>query len=345
MTQNYHVGVDISKSKIDCVVLDADLNCLFEKVVGNTPAQIEAFFAMVMKKLKVSSEQLFVCCENTGIYNRQLENACVAMRIRIWREHALKIKRASTDMRGKTDRKDAFRIAEYSIRYYDKQKLYKPRSQKLQELNKWAKVRSTLIEKKLALEQQIKEAMEFDVLEYEILNNGFKKVLKAILAAIKQADEKIKSIYLTEEQITKNITLLQTIPGIGLQCALSLVLATNNFHDFDSAKQLACYAGVVPFQNQSGTVTKKERISPQANKGLKKTLHLSAMAAVKSESELREYYKRKVSEGKNKMSVINAVRNKLLNRAMAVITRQTPYEKQNQGMFYQKEHENSCFLT
>jgi transposase len=345
MTQNYHVGVDISKSKIDCVVLDAELNCLLEKVVGNTQKQIETFFLLIMKKLKITPEKLFVCCENTGIYNRQLEKACVALNIRIWREHAIKIKRASTDMRGKNDRKDAFRIAEYSIRYYDKQKLYKPLSQKLQELNKWGKVRKSLIEQRVAIEQQISEAKAFDSLEYEILNSGYKKVLSAIVTAIKQADEKINAIYKTEEQIAKNIELLQTIPGIGLQCSLGLVLATNNFLDFDSARQLACYAGVVPFQNQSGTITKKERISPQANKNLKKALHLSALAAVRSEPQMKEYFKRKVSEGKNRMSVINAVRNKLVHRVMAVIERQTPYTIMNPGELYQKEQENTCFLT
>jgi hypothetical protein len=42
--------------------------------------------------------------------------------------------------------------------------------------------------------------------------------------------------------------------------------------------------------------------------------------------DLRTCYQRKVLEGKNKMSVINAVRNKLLHRIVAVVKRGTPYE-------------------
>lgn len=34
---------------------------------------------------------------------------------------------------------------------------------------------------------------------------------------------------------------------------------------------------------------------------------------------MEQYFERKVAEGKNKMSVINAVRNKLIHRAVAVV--------------------------
>jgi hypothetical protein len=55
---------------------------------------------------------------------------------------------------------------------------------------------------------------------------------------------------------------------------------------------------------------------------------MAAISSVQHNPELHEYYQRKVQEGKNKMSVINAVRNKLLHRIVAVINRGTPYELQ-----------------
>ena len=55
-------------------------------------------------------------------------------------------------------------------------------------------------------------------------------------------------------------------------------------------------------------------------------LHMAAISSVQHNSELHQYYQRKVQEGKNKMSVINAVRNKLLHRIVAVVKRGTPYE-------------------
>ncbi|MDO1450251.1 hypothetical protein Q0590_28480 [Rhodocytophaga aerolata] len=51
------------------------------------------------------------------------------------------------------------------------------------------------------------------------------------------------------------------------------------------------------------------------------------MAAIKTKGELQDYFLRKVAEGKNKMAVINAVRNKLISRIFAVVKQNRKYEK------------------
>ena len=51
------------------------------------------------------------------------------------------------------------------------------------------------------------------------------------------------------------------------------------------------------------------------------------MAAIRAKGELRDYYQRKVAEGKNKMLVLNAVRNKLIHRVYAVVNRGEKYDK------------------
>lgn len=66
-------------------------------------------------------------------------------------------------------------------------------------------------------------------------------------------------------------------------------------------------------------------MSPYANRKLKTLLHLCAMAAIRFNEDMKHYYERKVGEGKNKMSVINAVRNKLIHRIFAVVRDQRMY--------------------
>ncbi len=61
---------------------------------------------------------------------------------------------------------------------------------------------------------------------------------------------------------------------------------------------------------------------------LKVLLNLSAWNAIRAIPAFKDYFKRKVGEGKHKMSVINAVRNKLLALALAVIKRKTPFVKE-----------------
>ena len=70
-------------------------------------------------------------------------------------------------------------------------------------------------------------------------------------------------------------------------------------------KQMACHAGVAPFEYRSGTsIRGKTRVSHQARKRLKALFHLGAMSCIRKEGELQTYYHRKVGEGKNKMLVV-----------------------------------------
>ena len=51
------------------------------------------------------------------------------------------------------------------------------------------------------------------------------------------------------------------------------------------------------------------------------------MSAIRVKGEIQDYYLRKVAEGKNKMLVLNAVRNKLIHRVCAVVHHQQKYDK------------------
>jgi len=330
MKQIYAIGIDVSKSKLDCAVISSDYEVIEEKEIVNSDKAISSFITQVLKRLGAGMSELLICCENTGIYNRPLERVCNQMGAQLWVEHALKIKRASTDMRGKNDKKDALRIAEYAIRYQDKQVLFKEDKQEVKTLNNLLKVRETLLTQQVAINNQLKEAQSHDPESYKVLKTAYKKALNCLAKSLKEMEQKINELIAKDQQIQQNVELMSSIPGIGKQNAVNFIIATNNFESFNSAKHLACYAGVVPFQNQSGTIIKRDRVSKMANKNLKKLLHLAAMAAVRFDPELKAYYQRKVQEGKNKMSVLNAVRNKLVHRIMAVITRKSPYEKKNQ---------------
>ena len=69
----------------------------------------------------------------------------------------------------------------------------------------------------------------------------------------------------------------------------------------------------------------KTKLHPCANKHLKSLLNIAAMGAVQLKGEYKTYYQRRTQEGKNKMSTLNIIRNKLVLRVFAVVKRQTPY--------------------
>ena len=96
-----------------------------------------------------------------------------------------------------------------------------------------------------------------------------------------------------------------------------MIVCSGEFTKIQTGKEFACYAGLVPFEHSSGTsVRARPRVSHCANKKMKKYLHL---AGIQGEGELQAYYQRQLAKGKQKMSVLNAVRNKLVVRVCACI--------------------------
>ena len=138
----------------------------------------------------------------------------------------------------------------------------------------------------------------------------------------------IIKIVQADEQINKKVQQVKSINGIGPVTAVAMLVYTKGFSSFTNAKELACYCGIVPFKKISGiSVRYKPSVSPYANKKLKKLFHLCALSAIKNDDELKTYFERKVAEGKNKMSVINAVRNKFVHRVFAIIRDNRNFEQ------------------
>jgi len=67
-----------------------------------------------------------------------------------------------------------------------------------------------------------------------------------------------------------------------------------------------------------------------ADHELKNLLHLAALAAIRTEGEMKEYYQRKKAQNKPSMSVINAIRNKIVHRICACVKADRIYQKDYQ---------------
>lgn len=118
-----------------------------------------------------------------------------------------------------------------------------------------------------------------------------------------------------------------SIDGVGRIVAMNMIIVTEAFTRFNNPRQFCCYAGVAPFAYTSGSSQhSKNKVSQKACKYIKTLLHMSAVAITHRKSgELKAYYERKVDEGKNKMTIINALRAKLVARMFAVIKRDEFY--------------------
>jgi len=154
-----------------------------------------------------------------------------------------------------------------------------------------------------------------------------KQLIKAIEIQILKIEADIEKSILGDQELKKQSELIKSVPGVGKVVSWTLIAKTEGFTTISDPRKLACYCGVAPFDYQSGTsIRGRSRVSMFADKNMKTLLHLAAMSAIRLNNELKMYYQRKVGEGKNKMSVLNAVRNKIIHRVFAVIKNQTIYK-------------------
>lgn len=152
--------------------------------------------------------------------------------------------------------------------------------------------------------------------------------MKQLDKAIKSIEDEIEIIITKDELLFHQMKLLMSVEGIGRKTSLKMILETHAFTRFPDSRKFCCHAGVVPFSYLSGSSQhSRNRVSQRANKSIKSLLHLAALSAIQNKkSELRIYYDRKVAEGKNKMSVLNAIRAKLIARMFTVIKNDKLYD-------------------
>ena len=122
--------------------------------------------------------------------------------------------------------------------------------------------------------------------------------------------------------------LISSVDGVGKCIAGQVIVDTNEFKNIKEGKAYACYSSVAPFEHSSGSsVRSRSRVSHRANKGSKTIFHLAAICAIRMAGDLKTYYERKVAKGKNKMSVMGSMRNKLILRVFACVRNNRYYQK------------------
>jgi transposase len=322
MKKLFVIGIDVSKDKLDVFFHTSSKHF----IVPNSPNGYRELLKVIVKDEKQILNDVLICFENTGKYSKQLSVFLEASNIKFHMSPAIAIKRSLGLVRGKNDKVDSKRIALYAYEKIESLELTKLPGYKIDQIKSLLTLREKFIRHRTAYKNDMKDVFDcYKEGETKLLRDMQLELIDKLTEKISIIEKEILTIIKSDESMYKNYNLINTIKGLAKINAFYFIAFTENFTAFSNAKKFACYSGIAPFPYSSGTIKGKDRVHCFGNKRMKSILDLAAKSSIRY-GEFKAYYNRRVNElGKNKMSTINIIRNKIVARVFAVVKRGTPY--------------------
>jgi len=321
------IGIDVSKEHLDVAMLDPACKVLLEQRVANDGKALGRLLRSMLRK-KVLREDALVCLEATGHYGYRAIMTCMEMGLHVWVAHPVDIQLSLGMQRGKSDKVDAMRIANYALKHPEKALVIDGNYLRFEELKALLASREFFVRERAKCRGQLTDNLRFmPAGAAPIIERELKRQIRALDKSLAELDAAIDAFIKADGQLSAKRDLLLSVSGVGPAVANEIVAVTRGFTRLINPRKLACYAGLAPFEHSSGkSIRGRTRVSHRANKRLKSLLHLAAMASVRVHGSIRDFYRRKLAEGKKPISAINAVRGKIVHHLCAVLRSGNPYQ-------------------
>lgn len=317
------IGIDISKLTFDVRIHSNQMYLLFD----NNNSGFDKMLKWVGQNNRFKQSETLYIFEHTGLYSFQLSVFLTQRNIPFTMVSGLSVKRSLGIVRGKDDKIDATKLARYAYRLRDEIQTYKLPTKQIQSLKRLLSLRDRLVKHRAGYKASYKELMRvLTKKDNQVLFNVEKQTIDFLSKKIGKVEQEIDTIITSDEQLKNQYELITSIKGVGPQTALFVIAYTHGFTKFKNWRKFASYGGIAPFPNRSGTSKiGKTKISHLANKKIKSLLDQCAKSALQHNQEMKSFYNKRIEKGKNKMSTINIIRNKIVARIFAIVNRGTPY--------------------
>jgi len=308
---DYFLGCDVSKSKLDLALINAQSQELWTDAIPNEAVTIASFL------LTLSGEHpnatIILVVESTGTYHLPFVETShiIDMPCLIYNPLITKSGIKGSVRGKKTDRTDALVIARMGLR--GEGRLYTP------EPFMTTKHYARSCQKLSILDSSFRQYKNHftKLLDGEITDDAL-TVLEDIKQAIKGARTQLYKDLAASAQGSLFMRI-QTIPGIGPYIASSLIGEIQIMERFTSAHALTAYAGLDPRIRQSGhTLNSTGRLTKRGSSYLRRSAFIAANGARRYDPKFKALYDKKRAEGKPYTVATCVVARKLLSVVRAV---------------------------
>jgi transposase len=324
-TTKYFIGFDISADDFSASCITSPDNLVFstQKFLNN----FDGFsgFVSLLSKHNIQPSEAILCMEATGVYSESLSYFLVSKGFTVCIEAPHKVKNKTKDSPRKNDFIDALTVAEYAYRYTDKLSAWKPKDEILEQIQVLLTTREHLTVQMTANVNALK-TLSYKHYQTPLANQIYEQTINKLKEHIKQIEQEIKNLIDKDSSFKNKISLAKSVPGVGFLLAANLLVLTKGFTEHVNYKHTAAYSGICPYEQTSGTSLRKPPKSKKCGPAkLRKLLFLAALSVRTHNLNFKNYFLRKVAEGKNKRLVLNNIENKLLKIIFAVVNSGVAY--------------------
>lgn len=307
MIVHNYVGCDISKDRLD--FFDEASRC-FQRV-ANQPDAIAAHVA------GLCAGRDFVVMEATGVHDRLLRHALAKAGIAFSRHNPAHTHHyaKSTTQRAKTDRLDARMLSSYGRRYQPEAEPMP--CEKGEHLQSLARHRDRLVEARAKFKKHLGEAFDEDVI------TDIKELIADFDTRIDALESRITKAIRQAEDTALAYALMISVPGVSTITALSLLAHMPELGQ-RSPKSIAALAGLAPFDNESGKLKHRSKISGGRSR-VRRALYMAALGAIRANDRFKAFYTALAARSGSKKLAIVAVARKLLVTLNAIIRDKTAF--------------------
>jgi transposase len=316
-----YLGVDVSKKKLDCMLLDSKDGKLKSKSLSNTKAGIEELIKWLAEN---KAPDAHVIMEPTGVYHEPAALALsdAGLKLSLVNPAQLRQFAQGLGVKNKTDKADSTVLARYGNTL--KPEAWQAPSKSARQL-KALLARRDAVADDLQREQNRREAVDFGISPDQVKQSILQSIT-FLQAELNRLEQMIKDHINSDPDLRNKRELLETIPGVGKRVSSNLT-ALFAAKTFGTAEQLAAYLGLVPVQWESGSsVRGRPRLSKAGPSHLRKLLYMPAVVARRWNPHIKSFSDRLIAKGKTKMAVIGACMRKLAHLCFGVVHTGRPYD-------------------
>lgn len=311
------LGIDVSKLKFDVALL-REGGKFKHRVFPNTAAGFAQLSAWLEKQ---QAGRVHACLEATGAYSDPIATYLHEQGhlVSVVNPAQIKAYAESHLARVKTDKADATLIARFCAERHPPE--WRPLPREVRELQALVRRLDSLLEMRQMEENRLGVANTAAVKESLAGHLAF------LDEEIARTEALIRSHIDSHPGLRGQRELLISIPGIGATTAAKLLGEIMDVKLYESARQLAAFAGLAPRLHESGSsVRKRAKLSKVGAPRLRKALYFPAIVAIKHNPYIKELGERLRRRGKCPMQIIGAAMRKLVHLAYGVLKSGKPFD-------------------